>query len=66
MNVTVNGTSRDVGEAATVAGLLETLAIPADRVVVEHNGQIVERARFGQTPLADGDCLEIVRFVGGG
>ncbi len=37
-----------------------------DRVAVELNREIVPRARWAETPLHDGDQLEIVHFVGGG
>ncbi len=35
-------------------------------VAVERNGEIVVRAEYESTQLTDVDCLEIVRFVGGG
>jgi sulfur carrier protein len=35
-------------------------------VAVEHNGKIVPRTEWTETPLSDGDRLEIVHFVGGG
>lgn len=35
-------------------------------VVVERNGQPVERARYDKVLLADGDRLELVRAVAGG
>ena len=35
-------------------------------VVAEVNGSIVTRERFGSKPLAAGDTVELVRFVGGG
>jgi thiamine biosynthesis protein ThiS len=34
--------------------------------VVELNGLIIEKARYGQTLLQDRDQVEILRFVGGG
>ena len=36
------------------------------RVAVERNGDIVPKAQYSATTLADGDVVEIVRFVGGG
>jgi len=33
---------------------------------VEHNGAIVQRAGWTDTPVASGDRLEVVHFVGGG
>jgi thiamine biosynthesis protein ThiS len=53
-------------EGSTVAELVATLAMQADRVALEQNGAIVPRAVWPQTPLAAGDRLEIVHFVGGG
>ncbi|MFH2033481.1 MAG: sulfur carrier protein ThiS [Candidatus Margulisiibacteriota bacterium] len=44
--------------------MLDHLDIKAETVVVEKNGQII--ARKTNCQLADGDKLEIVRFVGGG
>jgi thiamine biosynthesis protein ThiS len=35
-------------------------------VVVELNRQIVRRPRLAETPLAEGDAIELVHFVGGG
>jgi sulfur carrier protein len=42
------------------------MALKGDRIAVEHNGQIVQRARWSDTPIASGDRLEVVHFVGGG
>ncbi|MCI5492593.1 MAG: sulfur carrier protein ThiS [Lachnospiraceae bacterium] len=36
------------------------------RIAVERNGEIVPKAMYDQTLLADGDALEVVSFVGGG
>ena len=50
----------------TVAQYLAQAGWDAARLAVERNGDIVPRARYGETVLEDGDVLEIVRFVGGG
>lgn len=50
----------------TLAALIESLSMKPDRVAVELNREIVPRDRWPQTPLKDGDRLEIVHFVGGG
>ena len=50
----------------TLAALIESLNMKPDRVAVELNRDIVPRDRWPQTPLKDGDRLEIVHFVGGG
>jgi sulfur carrier protein len=46
--------------------LIASLELKADRVAVEHNGQIVPRAEWPTTMVERSDKLEIVHFVGGG
>lgn len=65
MKLVINGTERDV-DAQNVAELVEALSMKGDRVAVELNREIVPRARWAESPLKDGDKLEIVHFVGGG
>jgi len=62
----VNGEPREVPEAATVATLLEHLAVRTPRVAVEINGHVVKRDDYPRRALAEGDRVEIVAFVGGG
>lgn len=63
--VTVNGNTR-VSKAATLAELLEELAVNESAVVAEVNGRIVPQQEFAACPVRDGDCIELVQFVGGG
>jgi sulfur carrier protein len=65
MKLVINGTEREI-EALNVAELVEALGMKGDRVAVELNREIVSRARWAESPLKDGDKLEIVHFVGGG
>ena len=66
IRITVNGASRDVPEALTLAGLLAHLALDPRMVVVEHNRTIVRRTGLDGVQVAAGDEVEIVHFVGGG
>ena len=50
----------------TVAALLDFLKLPADRVAVERNLEIVSRRQWNETLIETGDRLEVVHFVGGG
>ena len=63
--VKINGTELDVA-GKTVAEYLATTSYSLERVAVERNGEIVPKARYGDTVLADGDSVEVVSFVGGG
>ena len=66
MNLTVNGEPRAFPPLADVAGLVAALGLDARKVAVERNLEIVPRSAYGKTPLADGDRIEIVHFIGGG
>jgi thiamine biosynthesis protein ThiS len=66
MRVRVNGTEREVRPDLTLAALLAELSLPAARVAVERNREIVRRDDYGSIRLAEGDVLEIVHLVGGG
>jgi sulfur carrier protein len=66
MLVTANGDEISLPAGATVADLLDHLGLGAKWVLVERNGDPVERADIPTTTLADGDRLELVRAVAGG
>jgi sulfur carrier protein len=66
ITIRLNGDAREVEEGLTVASLLETLDIRAQRVVVEHNLRILRAEDFTGARIADGDELEVLQFVGGG
>ena len=66
VTVHVNGEDREIPEGLTLTALLRWLELPADRVAVEWNLQIVPRGRWDETLIRTGDKLEIVQFVGGG
>ena len=66
MQLQVNGDVLDVPEAATVATLLEQLAIRGRRVAVEVNEDIVPRSQHESHILQPGDRVEVVHAIGGG
>lgn len=64
--VSVNGKEQTAPLGTTVAGLIGLLGFDPARVAVERNAEVVPRKTWGDAPLADGDQIEIVAFVGGG
>ena len=66
IEITLNGERRTVERARTLAALLEELGLDPRTVAVEHNRRIVRRAHHAETPLGNGDTVELVHFVGGG
>ena len=66
IHIHVNGQARTWRSGATVADLLQDLDIQTERVAVELNLEILDRAAFGQCRLKNGDRVEILGFIGGG
>ena len=66
IQVTINGQFREVPGGLNIQSLLAWLDLPADRVAVELNQEIVQRDRWNETRVEASDHLEIVQFVGGG
>ena len=62
----LNGETREFPDGLTIAALVTHLGMKPDRVAVELNLEIVQRANWQTTTLKDGDKLEVVHFVGGG
>ena len=66
IELTVNGVQRQVEDPITILGFLESRDLLPRMVVVEHNGVIVPRDRYGDVQLRAGDVLEIVQMMAGG
>lgn len=63
--VKVNGEQLDMN-AKTVSELLDIKGFDPLKTAVELNEDIVPKAQYSSTVLKDGDCVEVVSFVGGG
>ena len=66
IEVTINGDVRECEPGLSVTQLLERLGLQPRLVVVEHNREILDRARYDAVQVQAGDHLELVHFVGGG
>lgn len=66
VSITVNGEHKRVAAGLTLAQLAAEMGLVPEKVAVERNLQVVPRSTLAQTPVEDGDDLEIVHFVGGG
>lgn len=65
IRIQVNGEDRKV-LSRTVLALVEELGLDVRKVAVERNLEIVPRSLHADTPVAEGDRIEVVQFVGGG
>ncbi len=66
MNLTVNGTTRELPRDASIADLLQELGVPAEGTAVALNGAVVPRKEHGSARLRDDDVVEVIRAVAGG
>ena len=66
MKVTVNGEIKEIGEEINLRQFLKNLSLPAERIAVELNKQVVRKADWENVLVKDADKIEIIHFVGGG
>ena len=66
VKIRLNGDPFEIASPLSISALLAHLNIDPRRVAVEHNLDIIKRARYDTTIINEGDEVEIVNFVGGG
>ena len=66
MNIVANGRSRPIEDGWTVSRFVESLGLDPRFVIVELNGEALERTRFPEKILHEADRVEVVRAVAGG
>ena len=66
MRVLCNGKQLELAPAATVERLLAELGLEGPYALVERNGEPVDRERYPETALEEGDRLVVARPVAGG
>lgn len=65
----VNGENFDFSllkEKHTLEALIEVRGLSPLRVAIELNGEIIARSEYKNTPVHEGDAIEIIHYVGGG
>ena len=66
MTISLNGEPCEARGAKTVAELVTAYELPAQAILIEHNGLALHRREWPQRALSEGDRLEFVRVVAGG
>lgn len=64
--IKINGKTTEIKEPLTIRGLLEEKGIKPGEIVIQYNGDIIDKNRWPEILLKENDELEILRFVGGG
>ncbi len=65
MNIKINGKSETI-QANSIAELIIQKGLCAERIVVEHNFNILSKEKWTEVILSENDNIEIVSFVAGG
>jgi len=66
ISIKANGKSRQVAPETTIAQLLDELRLRPMQVLIEYNGEPLDREQFAAVRLQGDDTLEIAHMVGGG
>ncbi len=66
MRLFINGKEKELEGEMTIGRLLKEKKIRPEVVTVELNDKIIEREKYGDIILKEGDRLELVYYMGGG
>jgi len=64
--IQLNGDSYEINNGSNLNELLNKLKIQKNKVAIEVNGEIIEKKKYNNLVLINGDKVEIVHFIGGG
>jgi sulfur carrier protein len=65
MLIKVNGDAREFPDGTTLRAVVVSFKLTPEKVAIELNRRLVRSDKY-DTPLKNGDEIEIVTFVGGG
>ncbi len=66
LKIKLNGEEHLLDKPVNISSLLLMLGLPAANLIVELNRELVPANQYKETVPANGDELELIRFVGGG
>jgi thiamine biosynthesis protein ThiS len=66
VEVKINGEMKQIPSDINLAELLKHLELPAERLAVELNSEVIRRINWENVKVKNADKIEIVHFVGGG
>ena len=66
MIITINGQPAELADGATTDAAVRLLTSASRGIAVAVNGEVVRRAAWESTPLAEGDHVEVLTAVQGG
>ena len=65
IEILLNGKKETVSHH-TILELLNHFKLSVYEIIVELNGTIIERNNYENQSISNNDCIEIIRYIGGG
>ena len=66
MNLRINGKNEEIEKTSNMAELILRKDLSPEKIVVEHNFNILSKEEWNTTMLNENDNIEILSFVQGG
>ena len=66
MKVIINGSTHELAADASVGDAVRLVTTSASGTAAAVNGEVLRRARWDTTPVADGDQVEVITAAQGG
>ncbi|MFQ5952442.1 MAG: thiamine phosphate synthase [Candidatus Omnitrophota bacterium] len=66
LTVRINGKKEKINEESTLIELIERRGLNPDRVIIEHNMEIIPKEKWPKVFINGEDTIEIISFMGGG
>jgi len=66
ISIKLNSKDKQIEDGSSISDLLNFLDIKPEGIVVEVNLNIIRKEKYRDIVLKDGDCVEIITFLGGG
>ena len=66
ITLTINGRRRELEGPTSLIDFLQSIGVNLQFIAVAYNGEVIDREKFPQIVLDEGDEVEVVRPVGGG
>jgi sulfur carrier protein len=66
MKIWINGKLTEVNGVSNIAELAAHYGLQPKTVLIEHNATALRQREWAESPLAEGDRIEVIRVVAGG
>jgi len=66
VKILINGKAEDIEDNMSILDVLKKKSVRLEAVVVQLNGEIVDRDKYGEIFLKNDDVLEFLYYMGGG